>query len=412
VRRRASILFRTIHVTAGACTEFEPRAHNRQVSGVSRIIAAVFWFQAIGATVALLRLSRWRRLPPPLEPTDPGTTQAGITIVIPTLNEASRITPLLEGVQLQDKAVTQILFVDSRSTDGTRSLIEAAALRDSRIHLITDDPLPDGWIGKAWALECARKHVQNPWLLTLDADTAPRAGLAHTLVSTAEREGLDAISLGPRFAGQSPAERWLQPSILVSLLYRFPPSAKSRTGRVLANGQCFVVRREALEMAGGYASVRASFAEDVSLATHLVRRGARVAFLDGAHLYDVRSYASARQMWREWGRSIDLKDATTAAGQIFDVATIIAVQGIPLVVLVLAASARISVSMPIVALSTGLVLVRVLLLFVMKHSYAERGITYWLSPLSDPLAAIRLVLSSLRRPAEWRGRSYSRAARP
>jgi dolichol-phosphate mannosyltransferase len=379
---------------------------------VSRILSAVFWFQAIGAIIALMRLSRWRHLPPPLEAAERGTPGAGVTIVIPTLNEASRIAPLLEGVQLQDAVVSSILFVDSRSTDGTQALIEAAAQRDPRIRLITDDPLPDGWIGKAWALECARKHVHDPWVLTLDADTAPRPGLTHTIVATAERDELDAISLGPRFAGQSPAERWLQPSLLVSLLYRFAPNATTKRARVLANGQCFLVRRDVLEGAGGYAPVRASFAEDVSLATYMIQRGARVAFLDGAHLYDVRSYASARQMWREWGRSIDLKDATTPGQQLVDVASVVAVQGLPLVVLVLTVFGMISVTAPIVVLSAGLLLVRVLLLFVMKHSYADRGASYWLSPLSDPLAAIRLVLSSLRRPTDWRGRSYPRADRP
>jgi dolichol-phosphate mannosyltransferase len=373
---------------------------------VSGFIAAVFWFQAIGAAVALGRLSRWRRLPPPLEPSDGGTTGGGVTIVIPTLNEAPRIGPLLAGVQRQDATVTQILFVDSRSTDGTRALIEGAAQHDARIRLITDDPLPEGWIGKAWALECARRHVENTWVLTLDADTAPRAGLARAIVSAAVRDGFDAVSLGPRFAGQSPAERWLQPSLLVSLIYRFAPSVSAKNGRVLANGQCFVVRRDTLDAAGGYAAVRTSFSEDVSLAAHLVRRGARVAFLDGAHLYDVRSYSSARQMWREWGRSIDLKDATTAAEQLGDVATIIAVQGIPLVALALTVFGAIEFATPLVALSAGLLFVRILLLFTMKHSYAERGLSYWLSPLSDPLAAFRLVLSSLRRPTDWRGRSY------
>ena len=398
-------------MTSFVCTEFEPRADIRQVSSVPRIITAVLWFQAIGAVVALMRLSRWRSLPPPLEPTKSGPTGGAVTIVIPTLNEAARIAPLLEGVRQQDSTVTRILVVDSRSTDGTQAIVEAAAARDPRIRLMTDDPLPDGWIGKAWALECARAHVQTPWVLTLDADTAPQPALAHTVVATAERGGFDAISLGPRFAGQSVAERWLQPSLLVSLLYRFGPVANSRSERVLANGQCFLVKRDVLDGAGGFAPVRASFAEDVSLAQHLEERRARVAFLDGAHLYDVRSYSSVRQMWREWGRSIDLKDSTTFASQAVDVASIVAVQGLPLIVLALAALTTLPIGGAHVGVSAVPLLSRVVLLFALRHSYAERGAAYWLSPLSDPLAALRLVISSLRRPTDWRGRSYRPAVR-
>ncbi len=373
-------------------------------------MTAVFWFQTIGAAVALRRLSRWRSLPPPLAPAEAGAAAGGVTIVIPTLNEASRIAPLLDGVQKQGALVARILFVDSRSTDGTQALIEAAARRDPRIQLITDEPLPDGWIGKAWAMECARTRVDTEWVLTLDADTSPQPSLAHTVVATAERGKFDAISLGPRFAGQSPAERWLQPSLLVSLLYRFGPVANSKTERVLANGQCFLVRRDVLNAAGGFAPVRASFAEDVSLATYLVQRSARVGFFDGAHLYDVRSYSSARQMWREWGRSIDLKDSTTVASQVVDVASVIAVQGIPGIVLTLAALTAIPIGAAHVSVSVVSILVRVMLLFALRHSYAQRGPSYWLSPLSDPLAALRLVISSLRRPTDWRGRSYPPAA--
>jgi dolichol-phosphate mannosyltransferase len=372
---------------------------------VSGILAALFVFQLFGAAVALRRLARWRELPPPLEPGARGDVVPGVTIVIPTLNEARRIAPLLDGLTRQDAEA--ILFVDSRSTDGTIAMIERVASADARMRIMTDDPLPSGWIGKAWALECARRHVTTRWMLTLDADTAPRPGLTNAVVAAAERNSVDAISVGPRFAGQSPLERFLQPSLLVSLLYRFAPVAHGKERRVLANGQCFLVKRDVLERAGGFAPVRDSFAEDVSLATHLSRSGARVEFLDGAHLYDVRSYVSARQMWREWGRSIDLKDANTPAEQLVDVLSIVAVQGMPLVIVVLASTGVIAWSSPMVALSGVIIAVRCTLLAALRHSYAERGAAYWLSPLSDPLAALRVVMSSVRRPTSWRGRSYA-----
>ena len=31
---------------------------------------------------------------------------------------------------------------------------------------------------------------------------------------------------------------------------------------------------------------------------------------------------------------------------------------------------------------------------------------FWLSPLADPLAVLRLFLSSWQRPTQWRGRIY------
>jgi dolichol-phosphate mannosyltransferase len=40
-------------------------------------------------------------------------------------------------------------------------------------------------------------------------------------------------------------------------------------------------------------------------------------------------------------------------------------------------------------------------------SQAKASWSFWLSPLADPLAVYRILLSSLRTPTQWRGRQYS-----
>ena len=57
-------------------------------------------------------------------------------------------------------------------------------------------------------------------------------------------------------------------------------------------------------------------------------------------------------------------------------------------------------------LNVGLVAIRILLQFGLAGSYAHRQWTFWLSFTADPVAAIRIVLSSLRRPSQWRTRRY------
>lgn len=113
-------------------------------------------------------------------------------------------------------------------------------------------------------------------------------------------------------------------------------------------------------------------------------------------------------MWREWGRSFDLSDATTAAQQWRDVLFVALVQGLPIVVLALFALQVWSLHAPgavwLAGINAMLVAIRVLMLMAIRGSYATRSIGYWLSPLSDPVAAFRLLLSSVRRPRQWRGR--------
>jgi dolichol-phosphate mannosyltransferase len=54
----------------------------------------------------------------------------------------------------------------------------------------------------------------------------------------------------------------------------------------------------------------------------------------------------------------------------------------------------------------GLVALRCLLTVPLRTSYARRGPAYWLSPLADPLAAVRLTWGAARPRRRWRGREY------
>ncbi len=361
--------------------------------------------QAVALSLLLVRLWPGRRRLAPVAPSDGNHATGSISVVVAALNEAHRIGACLDGLSAQGPVVREVLVVDSGSTDGTAALVLHAAERDSRIRLLLDDPLPDGWIGKVWALQHGLHHATAPWVLGVDADTIPNAGMAGGALTAAVTHRYDAVSFAPRFRMSTAAERWLQPALLVTLVYRFGAAGTDAHGeRVMANGQCFLARRETLMSVGGYASARTSFCDDVTLARHLVRAGNRVGFLDGSRLYDVHSYTSARETWREWGRSLDLKDASSSARQWADVLFLLIVQGTPLPAL-LAAWLAGSVSLAVTSLA--LIAVRVLLQRALAPSYERRGIAFWLSPLADPLAALRVLISTMRRPRTWRGRTYA-----
>ena len=372
-----------------------------------------------GATllVLLARLLPGRRRRPPVAPRpDASAADGDVTVVVAALDEVHRIQPCLDGLIAQGSVVREILVVDSGSSDGTQDLVRAAAARDPRVVLLRDPPLPHGWVGKVWALQHGLSHARGEWVLGVDADTMPQPGCVGGALAAARELGYEAVSFAPRFRIASAAERWLQPALLVTLVYRFGATGTDvDPDRTMANGQCFLARRDVLDAHGGYAAARASFADDVTLARELARAGRRVGFLDGSRLYDVRSYTSAREAWREWGRSLDLKDATTRARQWSDVIFLLLAQGTPLVVLLaLAARALGGAPLPpggrwLLATSGALVAVRVLLQFALAGSYAVRGATFWLSPTADPLAALRILLSTLRRPTRWRSREYRAA---
>jgi dolichol-phosphate mannosyltransferase len=333
-------------------------------------------------------------------------------VLVPTLNEGRRIGPCLAGLHEQGAPLTEVIVIDSGSTDDTRARVEAVCAIDDRFRIIDDRPLPDGWIGKVWALERGRAVATGEWLLGIDADTEPKPGLVAGVIAAARANGFDIVSFAPRFAGMTRAEQWVQPAILTTLVYRTGAAGgrRVRPNRVLANGQCFLARAAVLAEGGGYAPARSSFSDDVTLARHYAAAGNRVGFLDGSRLYVVRSYESLGQMWREWGRSIDLRDSTTRARQVADSALLVLAQGLPIPLLAAAAAGMIAGTPneldALIGINAAFVLIRVLLLGALAGCYERPGLTFWLSPLADPLAVFRVLLSTVRRPRAWRGRQY------
>jgi dolichol-phosphate mannosyltransferase len=398
---------------------------------VAAVVGVLLLCQGAALPILLSRLIKGAVRRPPLTPNIDATADrsfaGSVSIVVPTLNEVDRIAPCLQGLRLQGDVVREISIVDSNSQDGTRELVKAAAETDSRLKLVTDDPLPTGWVGRPWALNYGflASSPDSEWFLGIDADTEPQPGLVLSLVAAAVEEGYDLLSLSPQFILNYPGEWWLQPALLMTLLYRFDSSGVrvQSPDRVMANGQCFLCRRSVLVAMDGYTSAAASFCDDVTLARNAARQGFKVGFLDGAKVIRVRMYAGMAETWREWGRSLDLKDATTPAQLWSDVALLVLVQGLPIPLTIAFASwgwqdTSLTVQLAI-GLNLLLVAIRLGLLFAIYPSYYRVGeaslqenrfslaaLLFWLSPFADPLAAFRILLSATQTPKQWRGRVY------
>lgn len=379
--------------------------------------------QGSGALVVVARLMKGAVRRSPLTPkSSEPQNLASVTVVVPSLNEVERIQPCLDGLSHQGYEVREILVVDSNSTDGTREKVLAQAETDPRFRLLTDDPLPQGWVGRPWALNWGFTHssLGSEWFLGVDADTQPQRGMIASLLAAAEEEGFDLVSLSPQFILRSPGEWWLQPALLMTLLFRFDVAGIRRPDQdsVMANGQCFLCRRAVLEKVGGYQSAAGSFCDDVTLARNIAKAGYKVGFLDGAKIIKVRMYEGMRETWEEWGRSLDLKDATSRTelwGQLWLLTT---VQGLPIPLTMLLfgliEEGMTGLFLQLwLGLNVGLLLVRFGMLLAISGSYdrqfsdGKSALWFWLSPFADPFAVARIFLSARQKPKTWRGRVYS-----
>ncbi len=345
------------------------------------------------AVTAVSRIARAASVAPPVRPTL--TPMQTISVVVPARDEAGRIGPLLAAV-VGAPGVAEVIVVDDQSSDSTAELARRAGAT-----VISGDPLPDGWAGKAWALQQGVGAATSDWVVTLDADARPDRRLPMALVARAVADRLDLLTVGGRFECPTPGSRWLHPAMLTTLVYRFGPpgSPAMRPDRTMANGQCMAVPRTSFLAAGAMASVRSEVVEDIALARHLAAEGRRVGFLDASELLSVRMFESLGDVWHGWGRSLALPGVEPRRRQVIDLSIVVLAQVLPIPRLLMRRGDAIDVALAAIRLGT---------LVGTRRAYERTDAPYWLSPLADPLAAIAIARGIARRGRQtWRGRSYA-----
>jgi dolichol-phosphate mannosyltransferase len=341
---------------------------------------------------AISRLAKAATAVSPLAPAAPDG--AWISVVIPARDEAERIGPLLDVI-VGAPGVSDVIVVDDQSSDATAGIARAAGSR-----VIEGMPLPDGWAGKAWALQQGIEAATGEWVVTLDADTRPDPRLPSSTAARMRDDALDFLTVGGRFECPTPGTRWLHASMLTTLVYRFgPPGTATKPDRSMANGQCMTLRRTEFLDAGGMSLVAGEVVEDIALARQLAADGWRVGFLDAADLLTVRMFESLGDTWAGWGRSLALPGVETRPQQHFDQAVVLFAQALPLPRILFGRGDIIDVVLLANRLGT---------LVGTRTAYDRIDLAYWLSPLADLGAATGIARGITRRGSQtWRGRTYA-----
>ncbi len=180
-----------------------------------------------------------------------------------------------------------------------------------------------------------------------------------------------------------------------------------RVSEVLANGQCFLFRRDVLETIGGFEETRSSVCEDLTIARALVASGYSVGFYEAGDLVSVKMYTDWLDVWRNWTRSLPMRDQFSGMYTSFGWLEVLLVQALPLPLLLFLVATRVRSRWPGV-LNSILLAIRFGVLFGTARAYRRRPWAYWLSPLCDLPVAVQLIRSAVQRRHVWRGRVFIR----
>ena len=217
------------------------------------------------------------------EPADPANWPS-VCAVVPARDEADVIARSIGSLLAQDyPGDFHVVLVDDDSSDGTADAardVAKAQGREDRLHVIGGAPLPTGWTGKLWAVSqgvayASAMDAPPEHLLLTDADIAHSPDNVRKLVARAEAGNLVLVSLMAKLHCETWAERILIPAFVFffDMLYPFGQVNDPKSAMAAAAGGVMLIRRDALQAAGGIAAIRTAIIDDCAMGALLKQRG-------------------------------------------------------------------------------------------------------------------------------------------
>jgi hopene-associated glycosyltransferase HpnB len=236
-----------------------------------------------------------------------------IVAVVPARDEAKVIATSLGSLLHQNyPGSLKVVLVDDQSQDGTAVAAQQAAVdagAADRLTIVSGRTPPAGWAGKVWAMRQGVEHVASltvapRYLLFTDADIAYDTNALKPLVARAEAGGLALASLMVKLRCETWAERAFVPAFVFFFQMLYPFAWVNRPDHPMgaAAGGCMLVRREALEAAGGIDAIRGALIDDCALGQNLKRVGATWLGLT-ERVHSLRAYPHVSDVRRMVARS-------------------------------------------------------------------------------------------------------------
>ena len=265
---------------------------------------ALFWLGAAYKTWRGQREGKWRLGPDaPVAPSLPR-----LVVVVPARNEAAVIEACVRALRASDHPDLHVRVYDDGSTDGTGALAAAAG---AEVRAGGDEPLPEGWKGKPWALvRATRDLLADPatdWILFLDADVRVHPAALSRAHSRAIADDVAFLSGFGKLEMGSFWEKVIQPSVgglIIAGNDLDGVNDADKADKVIANGQFILVRKDAYAAVGGHGAVRDDILDDVGLAKAFVAKGHTIRVLFMRELFSCRMYTNLRELWFGWTKNL------------------------------------------------------------------------------------------------------------
>lgn len=272
----------------------------KTLEGITTVTAGAFIGRSI--TVAL-------KSGEAIEVAEPDESLPRLSVIVPARNEERQIEQCVRSLLQQRYPDFEVIVVDDRSEDRTGEILARLAAEDARLKVVHGQALPEGWVGKPWALQQGAQASSGEWLLFTDADTCHEPLACASAVKYAQCKRADILSLLTTQRFETAAERAVLPTILWMIAFAVGSleaiNDPKRLDAAIFNGQYLLFDRRAYEALGGHGAVRDCIAEDYTFANIVKQDGRFRSRLVGASdLVYTRMYRSLREIWDGFSKNL------------------------------------------------------------------------------------------------------------
>jgi glycosyltransferase involved in cell wall biosynthesis len=228
-----------------------------------------------------------------------------VSAIIPARNEELAIARAVESVAAQPE-IEEIIVVNDQSTDNTSAILADLSARIPRLKILNVESLPEGWVGKNYAVSLGASVARGEWLLFTDADTYHMLGSTRRALADAVDHNVALVSYSPEQELGSFWERALIPIVYSRLAVRYPFARINNPdfSDAAANGQFLMILRDAYEKVGGHAAIADQILEDVALARRVKGAGYGIYFAAPMATVQTRMYRTFSAMWQGWTKNL------------------------------------------------------------------------------------------------------------
>ena len=202
-----------------------------------------------------------------------------VSVCIPARNEADAMTQCLERVIASTYPKLEIIVLDDSSGDNTSHLIKAFA--HSGVRFVEGSPLPEGWLGKNYALQGLLDEASGTLVLFMDVDTHIKPDTIEQLVSYIRQENATMISVLPeRHDG------WRASVLFSTMRYFWELMLHRRSTPAVASSAWMVHRQQFIDDCDGFNNMRLHIQPEATCASLFSKRNL-YSFLIGTPLLGV-----------------------------------------------------------------------------------------------------------------------------